>query len=69
MKGKNCYHAQARCLRTITAMMRFHDLSDDCALPRNSYDAVIESGLLDQVGERLREILSGARPTARIPRL
>jgi 3-dehydroquinate synthase len=29
------------------------------ALPRSSYDAVIEGGLLEQVGDRLREILLG----------
>jgi 3-dehydroquinate synthase len=31
------------------------------ALPQSSYDVVIENGLLDRAGERLREVLSGQR--------
>jgi 3-dehydroquinate synthase len=38
------------------------------ALPRCSYDAVIESGLLDRVGERLREVLTGAQASSRVYR-
>jgi 3-dehydroquinate synthase len=35
------------------------------ALPRSSYDAVIEGGLLEYVGDRLREILSGVPASSR----
>jgi 3-dehydroquinate synthase len=38
------------------------------ALPQSSYDAVIESGLLKRVGERLREVLSGAQASSRASR-
>ncbi len=36
------------------------------ALPRSSYDAVIESGLLERVGERLREVMCGAQASSRV---